>query len=60
MEHPYSDYHIMPINDLKEHDHSFYCWCSPEIQGSLAPYTVVHHALDNRERIDWMNPLPKC
>lgn len=40
-------YHIIPIDDLREHEATPDCWCCPtecEEDG-----TVVHNALDNRE-----------
>lgn len=40
-------YHIIPIDDLKDHIESEYCWCRPQIKegGGL----IIHNSLDRRE-----------
>lgn len=40
-------WHVMPIDDLREHIDSIDCWCKPTIKenGSV----VVHNSLDGRE-----------
>lgn len=42
--------HVLPVNDLREHEESSECWCSPhnEEGGTL----IVHNALDQREEIE--------
>jgi hypothetical protein len=40
--------HIVPVNDLREHELHNECWCRPdEDDDDLGIW--VHHALDNRE-----------
>lgn len=49
------DTHIVPINDLREHDEHLACWCAPrfeKVKGSSTALLVVHHALDGRELIE--------
>lgn len=43
-------YHIIPINDLREHEATPECWCCPteDEEDGL----VVHHAMDNREEYE--------
>jgi len=42
-------YHVIPSNDLREHDTSIRCWCHPvEDEDGL----VVHKALDAREAFE--------
>lgn len=46
------DVHVTPIDDLREHDTSRFCWCRPTIEHHEAwagAALVVHHALDGRE-----------
>ena len=45
--------HIMPVDDLVEHDDCIACWCQPRtIQEPDAVLVVVHHAMDGRELIE--------
>ena len=38
--------HVVPLNDLREHDTSIECWCKPTVNEDDI---VIHHALDDRE-----------
>jgi hypothetical protein len=40
--------HVIPLNDLREHDDSVLCWCSPK-QDILEPSVWVHSSADRRE-----------
>jgi hypothetical protein len=48
------DHHVVPVDDLVEHDDSEDCVCGPTTEpvkredGSMG-WLVVHHALDGRE-----------
>jgi hypothetical protein len=43
--------HVVPLNDLREHQPSTTCWCKP--RSSLHDYTVyIHNALDQREKYE--------
>ncbi len=44
-------YHILPINDLRQHLESIYCFCKPQKNGLL----IVHNAFDGRDRIEEYN-----
>ena len=39
-------YHIIPVDDLREHEATPECWCCPSEEEDGI---FVHHALDNRE-----------
>jgi hypothetical protein len=41
-------HHVIPQNDLREHEETPNCWCSPEVDGML----VIHNALDGREAFE--------
>jgi hypothetical protein len=52
-------YHVLPVNDLIEHDTRPDCICGPEISTEaedVDPVTIhfifKHHALDGRERTE--------
>ena len=40
-------FHIIPIDDLREHEATPECWCCPD--ECEEDGTVIPHALDNRE-----------
>lgn len=46
-----ADVHVMPVNDLREHDESRDCWCKPT-QDSDEPSMYVHHSMDRREEYE--------
>lgn len=42
--------HVIPINDLREHDEHGACWCRPTIYHDDA--IVVHNSMDRREEYE--------
>lgn len=42
-------YHILPINDLKEHEESSTCYCYPEVKFVDGEMFIVHNSFDGRE-----------
>jgi hypothetical protein len=40
--------HVVPFNDLREHDTSLTCWCHPTPEDD-EPRVVLHHSMDERE-----------
>lgn len=47
--HP-SRYHVIPTNDLREHEASPSCWCKPTPDEDHDVF--VHHSLDGREQFE--------
>ena len=43
-------WHVIPLNDLKEHECSEDCWCGPTLDDESDGLVYVHHSLDGRER----------
>lgn len=43
--------HVVPLGDLRDHEPSPQCWCSPR-NGDDEPSVWVHNALDGRERYE--------
>ncbi len=37
--------HVLPINDLKDHEESEKCWCKPVVDEGVC----VHNSMDQRE-----------
>lgn len=46
--------HVTPISDLRPHDESPTCWCSPTDDEGV----WVHHSLDRREAFERGEALP--
>ena len=46
-----ADIHVMPINDLREHENSTSCWCHP-IEDEECFGVWVHHSMDKREEYE--------
>ena len=46
-----TDLHVVPVNDLREHEESSKCWCRPvEIfDASMHAPVWVHNSMDGRE-----------
>ena len=43
--------HVMPLDDLREHEASTACWCHPT-PDEEEPSVIVHHSLDQREKYE--------
>lgn len=50
-------YHIIPLDDLLEHEASVSCWCRPSSDDD-EPSLFVHHAMDGREQFESGERLP--
>lgn len=50
--------HIMPVDDLREHEKSLLCWCEPRIEeydtngAPLIESMAVHNSADGREAVE--------
>ena len=42
-------YHIIPINDLKEHEDHSMCHCHPEVKEEDGDLFIIHNSYDGRE-----------
>lgn len=40
---------VLPVNDLKEHIETPYCWCEPLIEYKDGVKIIIHNSLDGRE-----------
>jgi len=51
-------FHLLPIDDLREHQESEQCWCQPQVQvfrktGLVRQARLItHNALDGRELVE--------
>lgn len=43
------EYHVLPINDIREHETTGDCWCDPAIEVNSKLPLVVHNSADQRE-----------
>ena len=52
-EHTLDDAHVIPIEDLREHEDSRECWCQPCFDRSdIGRVIVIHNSMDGRELIE--------
>lgn len=42
-------YHVIPADDLREHEPSGQCWCNPSEEDECGATVYVHNSLDGRE-----------
>lgn len=42
-------WHVVPLNDLREHDPSETCWCHPTLDDDTYDDVYIHHSMDGRE-----------
>lgn len=42
--------HVVPVNDLREHQITRYCWCSPFRDCTYSVY--IHNSMDKREEYE--------
>lgn len=50
-----SDIHVLPRNDLREHEETRVCWCHPynySEPDDERGVVVVHHSADGRELVE--------
>jgi nicotinamide mononucleotide adenylyltransferase len=43
--------HVVPLNDLREHEARTDCWCKPA-EDDEYPDIWVHHSMDQREQYE--------
>lgn len=56
---PDDDIHIVPENDLREHEIDKRCWCKPTVDDTGDSMVVVHNSLDGRELTEPGAKLPQ-
>ena len=49
------DIHVLPTNDLREHEESENCHCEPRIEFEGNGRIIVHHSYDHREICEMEN-----
>ena len=69
MDHDFAVYHVLPLNDLREHNevtieidfglHSP-CDCNPRLEDQPnGSWLVIHNSFDGREGVEWVNEILK-
>ena len=43
--------HVLPLNDLRDHEASKTCWCKPT-QDEDESLVWIHHSMDRREEYE--------
>lgn len=44
--------HIVPINDLKEHEETSTCECCPRVEFENGEMIIIHNSFDGREKYE--------
>lgn len=57
--HEFEVYHVLPVNDTKDHRAIYCCWCVPETHIEGLNFVVTHNSFDGREGVEWANELLK-
>lgn len=52
-------WHILPINDIKEHEESSTCDCMPTVKIENGEMLIIHNAWDMREVTEEVNDILK-
>lgn len=55
--HDWEVFHVLPINDTKEHRESYVCHCLPEVKHESGNMIIVHNSFDGREGVEWANEI---
>lgn len=50
--------HVIPVDDLREHETAPTCWCTPT-EEEETPGLWVHHSMDQREAYETGERLPQ-
>ena len=47
------DWHVLPTNDLKEHEETEYCHCKPKVEVmENGNRIIIHNSYDGREIVE--------
>lgn len=52
-------FHVLPVNDVKEHRESYICPCLPEVKNEGGNMIIIHNSFDGREGVEWANEILK-
>ena len=48
--------HVVPLDDIREHEQDASCWCAPRVNEELN--LVTHNSADNREAFETQQRKP--
>jgi hypothetical protein len=52
-------WHIIPVNDLEEHEETTTCKCEPEVHHINNNMVIIHSAFDGREGLEQVEEILK-
>ncbi|MEO9145090.1 MAG: hypothetical protein ABI237_05985 [Ginsengibacter sp.] len=55
--HEWEIYHVVPVNDTKEHTSNYTCPCKPVIENHGPNMVAVHNSYDGREGVEWFHEV---
>jgi hypothetical protein len=50
-------WHVLPTNDLEEHEESTTCKCEPRVLYENGEMIIVHNSFDGREGVEIANEI---
>lgn len=50
-------WHLLPCNDIEEHEESSVCRCGPRVEEVDGDLLVVHNSFDGREAVEMANEI---
>ena len=45
-------YHVLPVNDMREHVEAPSCWCEPRVERFPRGVVITHQSMDGRELVE--------
>ena len=51
-------WHVVPLDDLREHETNGSCWCRPTLDDEGSEPIGIHNSLDGREAFEAGERLP--
>ena len=53
------NWHVLPVDDIEEHEQSTTCKCEPKVIHENGDIIIVHNSFDGSEGIEWANEILK-
>lgn len=50
--HEWEVYHVLPVNDEREHQESYQCPCNPVVENEGGNMVIIHNSFDGRENFE--------
>lgn len=51
------NWHVLPVNDVEEHEELTTCKCEPRVEFIEGDMLIIHNSFDGREGVEWVNEI---